>query len=98
MAEHWSPKPGAVGSNPTGPAIFVIWLCILASRSIYNAMFKKLINFFREVRQEMKKVTWPTRREISGSTSVVIVSVLIVSIYLGIIDTVLQWVMMKIHY
>ncbi len=60
-------------------------------------MFKKIIDFFREVRQEMKKVAWPTRREISGSTSVVIVSVILISIYLGIIDTVLQWIMMRLH-
>ena len=60
-------------------------------------MFKKIIDFFREVRQEMKKVAWPTRREISGSTGVVIVSVIIVSVYLGIIDTILQWIMIRLH-
>ena len=60
-------------------------------------MFKKLIKFLREVKLELKKVSWPSRREISGSTGVVIASVLIVAVYLGIIDTILQQLMILIH-
>lgn len=59
-------------------------------------MFKKLFKFLREVRLEMKKVTWPTRKETSGSTGVVIITVIIVAIYLGIVDNLLQWVMIKL--
>ncbi|HGJ65270.1 TPA: preprotein translocase subunit SecE [bacterium] len=59
-------------------------------------MFKKLIKFLQEVRQEMKKVVWPTRKEISGSTIVVIILVVIVSIYLGIIDNILQQLMLRL--
>lgn len=89
MAEHWSPKPGAVGSNPTGPAIYVTGHPLFWGNS--NAMFKKLFRFLHEVRLEMKKVTWPTRKEITGSTVVVIITVIIVAIYLGIIDNILQY-------
>ena len=60
-------------------------------------MFKKLIKFLREVRVELKKVSWPSRGEISGSTGVVIVTVIIVGIYLGILDSILQQIMMRIH-
>ena len=60
-------------------------------------MFKKLIKFLREVRLELKKVSWPSRREISGSTGVVIVSVIIVAVYLGILDAVFQQIMIKLH-
>jgi preprotein translocase subunit SecE len=59
-------------------------------------MFKKLIKFLQEVRQEMKKVTWPTRKEISGSTIVVIITVFIVAIYLGIVDNILQQIMLRL--
>ena len=55
---------------------------------------KKLLKFLREVRLEMKKVTWPTRKEVSGSTSVVIVTVILVAIFLGIVDNALQQAMM----
>ena len=57
-------------------------------------MFKKIFKFLREVRLEMKKVTWPTRKEITGSTVVVIVTVIIVAIYLGIVDNILQQAML----
>ena len=62
-----------------------------------NGMFKKIRKFLREVRVELKKVSWPSRREISGSTGVVITTVVIVAIYLGIVDAVLQQIMIQIH-
>ena len=42
--------------------------------------------FLREARMELKKVKWPTRKELLASTAVVIVLVLIVSLFLGLID------------
>jgi preprotein translocase subunit SecE len=42
--------------------------------------------FLREARAELKKVTWPTPKEALASTSVVIVVVIILSIFLGIVD------------
>ena len=59
-------------------------------------MFKKLFKFLREVRLEMKKVTWPTRKEITGSTIVVIITVIIVSIYLGMVDNILQYAIRRL--
>ena len=46
----------------------------------------KIINFFREVRAEMQKVTWPTREELMGSTGVVLVTMLILSTFIGVTD------------
>ena len=42
--------------------------------------------FLRESRGELKKVKWPTRKELLASTAMVIVLVLLVSFFLGIID------------
>ena len=42
--------------------------------------------FLREARSELKKVKWPTRKELLASTGMVIILVIIVSFYLGIID------------
>ncbi len=49
----------------------------------------KLKVFFKEVRLEMSKVTWPTRAELKDSTIVVIVSCLVISVFIGAIDYVL---------
>ena len=42
--------------------------------------------FLEEVRSETKKVTWPARRDILGSTLVVVVAVFIIAGFLGIVD------------
>ena len=42
--------------------------------------------FLKEARLELKKVKWPTRKELLASTAVVIVLVLMVSFFLGIVD------------
>ena len=39
-------------------------------------------DFFRETSSEMKKVTWPTRPEVMGTTMVVIVATLVFAVYL----------------
>jgi len=42
--------------------------------------------FLRESKMELKKVKWPTRKELFASTAAVIVLVLAVALYLGLID------------
>jgi preprotein translocase subunit SecE len=46
----------------------------------------KITGFFQEVKSEFHKVVFPKRDELVGSTWVVIISVLIMSLYLGIVD------------
>jgi len=45
--------------------------------------------FYLEVRAEMKKVSWPSRDEVFGTTVIVVASVFFFGIYLGLIDAVL---------
>jgi len=49
-------------------------------------IFNKVRRFLRDARVELKKVTWPTPKEALASTSVVIVVVIVLSIFLGIVD------------
>ena len=49
-------------------------------------MWGKIIQFFHEVKAELKKVNWPTRKETIASTSVVLVIVFIIAIFLFIVD------------
>ncbi len=49
-------------------------------------IFKKSIQFLREVKVELKKVTWPSRKQAIGSTVVVIVLVMLISLFLGVVD------------
>jgi preprotein translocase subunit SecE len=52
--------------------------------------------FFSDVNGELKKVSFPTRAETIGSTTVVIVFCIIMSLYLSAVDSVLVWVVGKI--
>jgi preprotein translocase subunit SecE len=46
----------------------------------------KGLQFLREVKVELKKVTWPSKKQTMGSTVVVLVIVTIISLFLGIVD------------
>ena len=46
----------------------------------------KAVQFLREVKVELKKVAWPSRKQTVGSTIVVLVLVIIVALFLGIVD------------
>ncbi|MEW6003484.1 MAG: preprotein translocase subunit SecE [Nitrospirota bacterium] len=49
-------------------------------------MIKKVKEFLREVKIEVKKVIFPSKDELIGSTWVVIITVVIISLFLGIVD------------
>jgi preprotein translocase subunit SecE len=57
---------------------------------VVRERWERLLRFMKEVRTETKKVIWPPRKEVIGSTIVVIVSVFILSFFLGAIDVALQ--------
>jgi preprotein translocase subunit SecE len=42
--------------------------------------------FLREVRVELTKVSWPSRRDVIASTSVVLVIVFLIAAFLGLVD------------
>jgi len=43
--------------------------------------------FLREVKQELKKVTWPSRKDTLSGTVVVLFAVFVIAIFLGIVDS-----------
>lgn len=50
----------------------------------------KMFDFIRESREELKKVAWPDKEEVSNFTIVVIVTLVFVSVFLGLVDFVLN--------
>ncbi len=57
---------------------------------------EKITKFLKEVQAELKKVTWPTKEELTGSTIVVIVVSVIVAIFIGIVDRILTFIVSQI--
>jgi preprotein translocase subunit SecE len=55
-----------------------------------------MFNYFKDVRAEMRHVSWPTRRQAVVYTVVVIAVSLITAIYLGLLDYLFSIVIQKI--
>ncbi|PYV44998.1 MAG: preprotein translocase subunit SecE [Acidobacteria bacterium] len=54
--------------------------------------------FFNDVKVEMRRVSWPGRKEVYGTTIVVIAAVFFFGIYLGLVDLVLKVGVTKIFH
>ncbi len=52
-------------------------------------LFKSLKNYFQDAWSEVKKVTWPNRKELTSSTLTVLAVVVIFAVFLGVIDLLL---------
>lgn len=52
----------------------------------YKGIFARMTLFFRQVVAELRKVIWPTRKELLNYTWVVLVFVLIMGAYIGVLD------------
>jgi preprotein translocase subunit SecE len=52
----------------------------------FKGYIDKGLQFLREVKVELKKVVWPTRKQTIGSTVVVLVLTIIIALFLGIVD------------
>ena len=48
--------------------------------------YEKAVQALRDVRSELRKLTFPSRKETLASTVVVVAAVSIISVYLGIVD------------
>lgn len=53
-------------------------------------MIERIKNFFQEVKIEAKKVNYPKKEEVIASTWVVIITVFIISFFLGLVDFILS--------
>jgi preprotein translocase subunit SecE len=49
------------------------------------------VEFLQEVRQEGKKITWPSRRETMITTVMVLIMVVLAAVFFLIVDAILKW-------
>jgi preprotein translocase subunit SecE len=63
---------------------------------MFTRMTESIRLFLTDVRAELKKVSFPTRAETLGSTTVVIVFCVLMSLYLSVVDSFLTWLVGKL--
>ena len=99
MVEHRSPKPGAGGSSPSWPAIHILHLLAGVGRerngrdvtmSGVIGFWDQSRTFLTQVRNELERVTWPSKKEVYATTFVVILTSIFFGMYLWGIDLLLN--------
>ena len=55
----------------------------------------RTVDFLREVRAEIRKVTWPTWAELKKATWVIVVFVIALGLLIGFMDSILQFVLVS---
>jgi len=58
--------------------------------------YKRFIKFLKDVRSELKKVTWPTKNEVYGTTIIVIIAIFFFGFYLFFVDIIFSWLIAQI--
>jgi preprotein translocase subunit SecE len=58
--------------------------------------YKRLGQFLKDVKAELKKVTWPSRNEVVNTTVVVIAATVFFGFYLFFMDVIFSWVIGQI--
>lgn len=58
--------------------------------------YKRFLSFLKEVKAELKKVTWPSKNEVYTTTIVVIIAAVFFGFYLFFMDIIFSWVIAQI--
>lgn len=56
----------------------------------------KIVKFVKEVKSEMKKVVWPSRKQLVNNTLIVIAAVVIIGVIIAIFDAIFQFGLFKL--
>lgn len=57
---------------------------------------EKLLDYIRESKAELRKVTWPTKKQLIASTVIVVLFSVMAAVYLGLVDLLLTVFFSKI--
>ena len=49
-------------------------------------IFKRIANYFKDLRSETKKVVWPTKTQIINNTIIVLVTIIVLGIFIALLD------------
>ena len=59
-------------------------------------IFKRIVRFFKDVKAELKKVTWPTKKQAIKNTIVVLIFLVVIGLLVFLLDLLFQGVFGKL--
>lgn len=57
-----------------------------------KAKGNRFVRWLREMRSELKKVQWPTWKQVLKNTGIVILCVLVIGVFIWVFDAVAHWI------
>jgi preprotein translocase subunit SecE len=86
------------GFRPFGEEFPISWALVIAVVWVLGGLFgawwavnhPRLVDFFTETELEMTKVSWSSRREVIGSSLVVLATVVILGVWIALVDIILS--------
>ncbi len=91
LVEHRSPKPGVAGSIPVAPAIYAEFIFEYGFNIVLAGM--KFFKFLEQVKQEISRITWSSRKELMSFTGVILMIVTLVGVVCLGVDYVIHAVL-----
>jgi preprotein translocase subunit SecE len=88
-----APRAARFGEGPEGRAV-------RRERGLTgrrDGPLSRLAQFLRDVRAEMKRVSWPTANEVKNTTIITIVAVIFFAIYLFLVDRVWTFLLLQLN-
>jgi preprotein translocase subunit SecE len=64
--------------------------------TLQKSYLKEVRDYFDDVRTEMKRVTWPGKQEVYGTTVMVILSTFLFAAYFGVCDYVFRGLVQRL--
>ena len=65
---------------------------VAAAIAVTTQLGGQVVAFTRASAMEMRKTVWPTRRETTQTTLIVVVAVLLIGLLIWLIDSILRWI------
>lgn len=53
--------------------------------------FSKIWKFFKDLKAEIKKVIWPTKKQLVNNTTIVLLAILVIGAGIWILDALFSW-------
>jgi preprotein translocase subunit SecE len=80
----------AVDAKKTAATVAAINKANAGEPGAFKLRYDAVVRFLKSVHSEMERVTWPSWKELRMSTVVVVATLLLVSLYMGVVDWVLS--------
>ncbi len=94
---QWKPQWFGQYVEPVDEAVVIAGGVIGVAFAVYYWRNKKVRTLIEEIAEELTRVTWPTRQEVTNSTTVVIIATAFATIFFALMDQFWLWVTKHVY-